>query len=620
MIVPSVILSLLAARAVNREELYIEKRLEGTLLAEATHVVSLINAELKHIEQELSSTAGVPESDFKEFFLQWKRESLLVGIPFLLSSSKEILWPEASEDLTNDEAAFLKWGEEFFSDKTTIPVYQNIAVVYKEAIIDELRESYLGTIQADKEFKRESSDEVPLGELTYGEGEDSESYAEEYMSQQAMSEFERSEPIRKKVYEQAKEKGQTISLRKVALSERNHSDAQKPKEESIFIAELLNFSQIITKSESGIIPRFINEKLRLIFWKKDTNGSIVGCVVNQAQVRERVLGILPAIYSPVRILTILDETGTPLITPQELPARNWRKPFVAREISEKLPHWEAAVYLTDPALISSRARVITFTMWILIAVLFISIVTGGTVVLKSLQSELELAQQKTTFVANVSHELKTPLTSIRMFAEMLKEKRQPDEHKKEQYLNLIASEAERLTRLINNVLNFSRREQGEKQYAMKKCDIVLLCQNIVESQRIRLEHNGFEVNFTSNSKQIFVSLDEESLKQAMINLLSNAEKYSKDIKKIDIEVRREDPFAVINIKDRGVGVPLEHAQKIFKEFYRANDTLTSRAQGTGLGLTIARQIIQDHGGDLLYFPRCDGGSTFQIKLPIIGKG
>jgi signal transduction histidine kinase len=228
---------------------------------------------------------------------------------------------------------------------------------------------------------------------------------------------------------------------------------------------------------------------------------------------------------------------------------------------------------------------------------------------------MRLAQQKTTFVANVSHELKTPLTSIRMFAEMLRDGHQPDTQKQKQYLDIMAAETERLTRLVNNVLDFSRMERGEKRYSMKAVDLIALCSAVVESQRARFESNGFRVTFTTHTAALPVRADEEAIKQALINLLSNAEKYSTDRKEIDIEVDSDAGRAAISVSDRGVGIPPGEADRIFDEFFRVDDKLTSKVKGAGLGLTIARRILKDHDGDIRYRAREGGGSTFELILP-----
>jgi len=410
----------------------------------------------------------------------------------------------------------------------------------------------------------------------------------------------------------AKPKKETQPPRPV-LESRGHGRIR-----SAFISEPLSFSEIVAGGDRGIVPRMMDGNLQLLYWQRAGNGNIIGCLIDSVEIRERIIARLPGIYSAVRILTVLDEVGRPVITPPGHEDRDWRRPFVAEEISEALPRWEIAAYLTDPDIISSRAQVATSVMWILILMLFVSIVGGGILVVRSTYAEMRLAQQKTTFVANVSHELKTPLTSIRMFAEMLRDGRQPDKDKQKKYLDIMTAETERLTRLVNNVLDFSRMERGEKRYTMKDVDIVTLVSGVVEGQRTRLEHNGFEVSFSQRTGPVTVEADEEALKQALVNLLSNAEKYSVETREIEVSVREEAGGAVICVSDRGVGVPQAEAETIFEEFYRVDDTLTSKVKGAGLGLTIARRILKDHGGDIRLRSREGGGSAFEIVLPLAG--
>ncbi|MBU1339000.1 MAG: HAMP domain-containing histidine kinase, partial [Acidobacteria bacterium] len=330
----------------------------------------------------------------------------------------------------------------------------------------------------------------------------------------------------------------TVSPGAGKVSSEETSDERR---ESLFISEPRKFSQIIGDRESGLIPRFIEEELTLLFWKRGDGQQITGCVLNDEELKARLLGRLSAIFTPTRILTLLDENGRPLITPDEDVQRDWRRPFAAREISALLPRWEAAVYLSDPGAVTARAQLTRMFLWILIGFFFLSIIFAGTYILQTLRTEMNLARQKTTFVANVSHELKTPLTSIRMFAEMLKEGRQPDPARRLKYLNLMVAETERLTRLINNVLDFSKMEEGKKQYNKARLDAALLVRDLLESQRVRFEHNGFTIGVSGSAGQAFIEGDEEALKQALLNLLSNAEKYSgerKDIS-VDIEVSGE---------------------------------------------------------------------------------
>jgi len=186
----------------------------------------------------------------------------------------------------------------------------------------------------------------------------------------------------------------------------------------------------------------------------------------------------------------------------------------------------------------------------------------------------------------------------------------------------MVSESERLTRLINNVLDFSRMEQGGKHYSMERLDLVVLCTELLESQRPRYEQSGFQLELrTRCSKdnvtgQVWVQADPESLKQSVLNLLSNAEKYSGKRKVIEVEIHQVESWACVDVMDRGKGVSPSQAKRIFEEFYRGDDSLTAKVRGSGLGLSITRRILGDHGGDVLYLPREGGGSIFRIQLPV----
>ena len=161
---------------------------------------------------------------------------------------------------------------------------------------------------------------------------------------------------------------------------------------------------------------------------------------------------------------------------------------------------------------------------------------------------------------------------------------------------------------------------------MKTVDAALVAGEIVESQRMRLETRGFTLSRVSAGGPTLVRADPEALKQIILNLLSNAEKYSPQRKEIEVELgnaassRQASGQALIHVRDRGIGVAAEDRERIFREFFRVDDSLSSRVQGSGLGLTIARRIARDHGGDLSCAPREGGGSDFILSLPAADNG
>ncbi|MBM3297160.1 MAG: HAMP domain-containing histidine kinase [Candidatus Aminicenantes bacterium] len=628
-VLPAGLLAFLAVRSIDREEAYIEKRLEGTLDAELVHVAGLINAELDRVREEIERSApAVPSGDPAAAFAAWKASCDLVRTPFLLSPDFEILWPSQTAPLAEDERAFLRANREFVTDRTEIPIYQNIVQVYGREIVglaasrpSELQETVGDESEArgapppgmspEKSAAAPAPDPAAAARLK--ESEPSSDYAQ---TQTALKEFESSESIRRQVYQQARERGREPMSRVVVPDAGQESKRQAPaRRESIFISEPMTFSRIISGSESGLIPRFLGQDPALFFWKRAAGSAVLGCVLDFARLKSRLLGVLPDAYSASRILTVLDEAGRPLFTPAEDGGRDWRRPFVSREVSVLLPRWEAAAYLTDPGLIRSRADLRALVLWALVLTFLVSILAGGTLVLKTFRREVELARNKTTFVTNVSHELKTPLTSIRMFAEMLKEGRLEQPAKREQYLGLMVSETDRLTRLVNNVLDFSRMEKGKKTYAPRICDAVLLARDTAEGQRLRLEHKDFRFSFRAPDEPVLVRADEEAVKQALLNLLANAENYSDTRREVEVEVAADAGEAFIRVLDRGIGVPRQQAGKLFQEFFRADDSLTARTKGTGLGLAIARRLVRDQGGDIVYAPRPGGGSLFEIRLP-----
>jgi signal transduction histidine kinase len=284
-------------------------------------------------------------------------------------------------------------------------------------------------------------------------------------------------------------------------------------------------------------------------------------------------------------------------------------------LGETFPHWEAALYLLNPESVSQSAHLITLTLYGLVGLAIGAIAWGSLLIATDTRRQLRLAQKKTDFVSNVSHELKTPLTSIRMFAELLHERRVSDPAKVADYLRIIRLEAERLTRLINNVLDFARLERNQKHYSRRLLDLRPEIEHLWQAQSEHLRAQGFEAKVEMGPGPWWAMVDPDAIVQVIVNLLSNAEKYSLEKKEIEVHGTLSGGEICISVLDRGPGIPAGEEKKIFESFYRAHDSLSSGIPGSGLGLTLAQRIARDHGGDIRWERRVGGGSVFTLCIP-----
>lgn len=404
-----------------------------------------------------------------------------------------------------------------------------------------------------------------------------------------------------------------------AISPQKQAEPAEAQMSSVVPAEA-EFRQLVGEDVSGSIARFVDNKLSLMFWHRlPGRQEIVFGAQLRLDVLKQELAALLALDAGLRdtiCLALLDDNGRPVARTHPDFSATWKRPFVATEIGEILPHWEIAAYLLDPSRLNQSAAALRRTIGLIIAVMLAAIALGGWLIVADLRRQLLLARQKTDFVSNVSHELKTPLTSIRMFSELLAEGRVDDAAKQRQYSQIISAEASRLTRLINNVLDFARIERGGKKYERKPANLGQLVSETVAAYRPHLETNGYLVECSVPGELVEAVIDRDAIQQVLLNLISNAEKYGSEAKHVSVALVCAENEARITVSDRGPGVPRGAEEKIFGQFYRAHDSLNSGIQGAGLGLTLARQIARAHGGDVLFAPREGGGSCFTLILPL----
>ena len=248
----------------------------------------------------------------------------------------------------------------------------------------------------------------------------------------------------------------------------------------------------------------------------------------------------------------------------------------------------------------------------------LSLVMAGGIFLthRSISREMKLARLKSDFVANVSHELRTPLALIRLYAETLELGRLTAQEKYQEYFRIIREESERLTALINNILDFSRIEAGRKEYDFKETNLCELVRTTLESYRFQIEQNGFAFEENISGDIPPVNVDREAIARSLLNLVNNALKYSKEQKYIGVRLYRSNGSVKLEVQDRGIGIAAAEQDKIFEKFYRCGDPLVHNTKGSGLGLSLVRHIAQAHGGNVSVESIPDQGSKFTIALPI----
>jgi signal transduction histidine kinase len=240
-----------------------------------------------------------------------------------------------------------------------------------------------------------------------------------------------------------------------------------------------------------------------------------------------------------------------------------------------------------------------------------------------MRREVALAEMKSNFVADVSHELKTPLALIQMFGETLHSGRVPTEEKRREYYGIIIRESTRLTNLINNILDFARIDAGQKEYRFEPTDIEELVRDTYEAYQMELDHAGFTHVLRVEPNLPMISVDRDAIIQVLINLISNAIKYSDDEKALEIDVSqdtlRDRHGVLIEVKDEGIGIRPEDRAHLFDGFYRSSDGRVRKVRGTGLGLALSKHIIDAHDGSVNVVSRLVKGTAFRVFLPVLDR-
>jgi len=258
-----------------------------------------------------------------------------------------------------------------------------------------------------------------------------------------------------------------------------------------------------------------------------------------------------------------------------------------------------------------------FQSFLILGVLSVLMIGGLVLTYRSVNKQVALARLKSDFVSNVSHELRTPLALIRLYAETLELGRITKDEKKNEYYSIIRKESERLTALINNILDFSRIEAGRKEYDFRETDIAELVRNTLDSYRYQIEQQGFALEEQIDPGIPRMKVDREAIARALVNLVNNALKYSDREKFLGVKLYRDNAVLKLEVSDRGIGIERNEQARIFEKFYRTCDPLVHNTKGSGLGLSLVRHITHAHGGDVEVESTPGSGSKFTLSLPLV---
>ena len=250
-------------------------------------------------------------------------------------------------------------------------------------------------------------------------------------------------------------------------------------------------------------------------------------------------------------------------------------------------------------------------------VLVLLFLLGGIVLtIRATDREARLAQAKSNFVANVSHELKTPLSLLSLFSEILELGRVKNEEKRSEYYRIIRHESLRLNKVIDNILDFSKIEAGRKTYNFADGDVAEVIENVLSSYRYQIVNSGFEIQTNIKPDLPPVLIDRHAMEQAISNLVDNAIKYSRDVKQLSITTETRGSDLSIEIADHGIGIPRAEQSKVFEKFYRVGNGLVHDVKGSGLGLSLVKHIVEAHKGSISVESEVGKGSRFTILLPL----
>jgi signal transduction histidine kinase len=293
-------------------------------------------------------------------------------------------------------------------------------------------------------------------------------------------------------------------------------------------------------------------------------------------------------------------------------------PFaVTRDLRINDTQWLLQIWPGRPEVIYADIRQRRTLSLAILGFVTVLLAFGSYLTVRIVKRELEIARLRADFVSTVSHEFRSPLTGIRQLGAMLLDGRVTESEKQRGYFKMIVRESDRLSRLVENILDFSRMEEGRKEYRLEPLDPSSWLRTLVADFVTEIAANGAAVEATIQDGLPSISADKEALGSAVRNLLDNAVKYSPGSKTVWLDAGAEGDAVKISVRDTGVGISEYDRKRIFDRFYRAEGEISKRIKGVGLGLSLVQHVVAAHGGAVECRSRVGEGSIFTIRLPAV---
>jgi len=371
------------------------------------------------------------------------------------------------------------------------------------------------------------------------------------------------------------------------------------------------YSKTINNKDFLIISTMIPDEN-----EKDSKG-ILGVKINNDYLENDLLNnIIKVIHSgEIANFFISNLTGRIIYGKKSL---SEEFPKTTAFFENNFPPWRIDAYSIETKVTGLIGLHKSFYFWTILTLILI-LSFGVVLIVRTVAHEMEVLKIKSDFVSTVSHEFKTPLTSIKALTERLMEGKVKDHAKMNQYFSVISQDTDKLTRLVGNILDFSKIEEGKKEYDFEETDIAEWLDQTVENFRKENLQREIKIHTQIPGDIPHIKIDKNALALAVNNLLDNAIRASTKKNEIDVIVKRDENNLIIKVKDYGIGIPHDELDKIFEKFYQGSNAIRLSTKGTGLGLTLVRHTIDAHGGEVFVESKVEQGSTFTLLLPIKNK-